>query len=282
LAGLTVHNFVSPPRASFLAVALIRGFARRSAKTIGNFWVDMTRCVFYILLPISIIGALLLCCRGAAEPRRLHRGDDARRRQAGHRPRTGRLAGDHQGARHQRRRFLQRQFGASFENPTPLSNLIEMVAIFAIGVGLTNVFGRMVGNERQGWAILAAIGILFLAGVATAYWAEAAGNPQITALGVDTPPRRCRPAATWKGRKSASASPTRRCGRRSRPDTSCGAVNSMHDSYMPLGACAADQHAVGEVIVGGVGSGLYGILLFAIVALFVAGLMVGAHPRISR
>ena len=187
MAGLTVHNFVSAAAGIVLSVALIRGFARRSARTIGNFWVDMTRCVLYVLLPISIIGALLLCWQGV--PQNLGAYTEATTLEGAKQViAQGPVAsqeiikelGTNGGG------FFNANSAHPFENPTPLSNLIEMVAIFAIGVGLTNVFGRMVGNEKQGWALLAAMGILFLVGVATAYWAEAAGNPQIAALGVDT------------------------------------------------------------------------------------------------
>src|SRR6266403_1865973 len=203
MAGLTVHNVVSAAAGIVLAVALIRGFARRSAKTIGNFWVDMTRCVFYILLPISIIGALLLCWQGV--PQNL---------------------GTNGGG------FFNANSAHPFENPTPLSNLIEMVAILAIGVGLTNVFGRMVGNEKQGWALLAAMGILFLVGVATAYWAEAAGNPQIAVLGIDTAPSAMQAGGNMEGKEVRFGIANSALWATITTDTSCGAVNSMHDSYM--------------------------------------------------
>src|SRR5229473_3364759 len=183
MAGLTVHNFVSAAAGIVLAVALIRGFARRSAKTIGNFWVDMTRCVFYILLPISVIGALLLCWQGVllnvgayTEVTTLEGAKQVIAQGPVASQEIIKELGTNGGG------FFNANSAHPFENPNPLTNLIEMVAIFAIGVGLTSVFGRMVGNERQGWAILAVMGILFLAGVATAYWAEAGGNPQIAAL----------------------------------------------------------------------------------------------------
>src|SRR5262249_3440906 len=156
---------------------------------------------------------------------------------------------------------------------------IEMVAIFAIGVGLTNVFGRMVGNEKQGWALLAAMGILFLAGFATAYWAEAAGNPQIAALGVDVTASPIQAGGNMEGKEVRFGIANSALWATITTDTSCGAVNSMHDSYLPLGGMVPlINMLLGEVIVGGVGSGLYGILLFAIVALFVAGLLVGPPP----
>jgi K+-transporting ATPase ATPase A chain len=281
MAGLTVHNFVSAAAGIVLSIALIRGFARRSARTIGNFWVDMTRCVLYILLPISIVGALVLVSQGV--PQNLSPYVEATTLEGGRQViAQGPVAsqeiikelGTNGGG------FFNANSAHPYENPNPLTNLIEMVAIFAIGVGLTNVFGRMVGNERQGWAILAAMGLLFLAGVATAYWAEAAGNPQIAALGVDAAPSASQVGGNMEGKEVRFGIANSVLWATITTDTSCGAVNSMHDSYMPLGGMVPlINMLLGEVIVGGVGSGLYGILLFAIVALFVAGLMVGRTPE---
>jgi K+-transporting ATPase ATPase A chain len=281
MAGLTVHNFVSAAAGIVLSIALIRGFARRSVQTIGNFWVDMTRCVLYILLPISIIGALVLVWQGV--PQNLSAYVDAATLEGGKQViAQGPVAsqeiikelGTNGGG------FFNANSAHPYENPNPLTNLIEMVAIFAIGVGLTNVFGRMVGNERQGWALLVAMAILFLAGVATAYWAEAAGNPQIAALGVDTAPSALQPGGNMEGKEVRFGIANSVLWATITTDTSCGAVNSMHDSYLPLGGMVPlINMLLGEVIVGGVGSGVYGILLFAIVALFVAGLMVGRTPE---
>ena len=176
--------------------------------------------------------------------------------------------------------FFNANSAHPFENPTPLSNLIEMVAIFAIGVGLTNVFGRMVGNEKQGWALLAAAGILFLVGVAICYSAESQGNPHFTALGIDTAASPMQAGGNMEGKEVRFGIANSALWATVTTDTSCGAVNSMHDSYMPLGgAVPLVNMLLGEVIVGGVGSGLYGLLLFAIIALFVAGLMVGRTPE---
>jgi potassium-transporting ATPase potassium-binding subunit len=281
MAGLTVHNFVSAAAGIVLSIALIRGFARRSAQTVGNFWVDMTRCVLYILLPLSIIGALVLVWQGV--PQNLSPYVEATTLEAGKQViAQGPVAsqeiikelGTNGGG------FFNANSAHPYENPTPLTNLIEMVAIFAIGVGLTNVFGRMVGNERQGWAILAAMALLFFAGVATAYWAEAAGNPQIAALGVDAAPSAMQPGGNMEGKEVRFGIANSVLWATITTDTSCGAVNSMHDSYTPLGGMVPlINMMLGEVIVGGVGSGLYGILLFAIIALFVAGLMVGRTPE---
>src|SRR6267378_2585050 len=186
MAGLTVHNFVSAAVGIVLAVALIRGFARRSAKTIGNFWVDMTRCVLYILLPLSIIGALLLCWQGV--PQNLGAYTEATTLEGAKQViAQGPVAsqeiikelGTNGGG------FFNTNSAHPFENPTPLSNLIQIVLIFSIGAALTNMFGRMVGDQRQGWAVFAVMGILFLGGVVVAYWAEAAGNPAFAPLGID-------------------------------------------------------------------------------------------------
>jgi K+-transporting ATPase ATPase A chain len=264
-----------------LAVALIRGFARRSAKTIGNFWVDMTRCVLYILLPLSIVGALVLVWQGV--PQNLLPYTEATTLEGAKQViAQGPVAsqeiikelGTNGGG------FFNANSAHPFENPTPLTNLIEMVAIFAIGVGLTNVFGRMVGNERQGWAILAVMGVLYIGGVATCYWAEAQGNPQFTALGIDQAAAATQAGGNMEGKEVRFGVVDSALWATITTDTSCGAVNSMHDSYMPLGGMVPLVNMLlGEVIVGGVGSGMYGILLFAIIALFVAGLMVGRTPE---
>jgi len=281
MAGLTVHNFVSAAAGIVLAVVLIRGFARRSVRTVGNFWVDMTRCVLYILLPISILGALVLVWQGV--PQNFSAYVDATTLEGARQViAQGPVAsqeiikelGTNGGG------FFNANSAHPYENPNPLTNLIEMVAIFAIGVGLTNVFGRMVGNERQGWALLAAMGLLFLAGVAVCYGAESAGNPQIAALGVDAAPSTMQAGGNMEGKEVRFGIANSALWATITTDTSCGAVNSMHDSYLPLGGMVPLVNMLlGEVVVGGVGSGLYGILLFAIIALFVAGLMVGRTPE---
>jgi potassium-transporting ATPase potassium-binding subunit len=281
MAGLTVHNFVSAAAGIVLSIVLIRGFARRSANSIGNFWVDMTRCVLYILLPISIVGALVLVWQGV--PQNLGAYTEVTTLEGVKQIiAQGPVAsqefikelGTNGGG------FFNANSSHPFENPNALTNLIEMVAIFAIGVGLTNVFGRMVGNEKQGWAILAVMALLFLTGVATCYWAEAAGNPQIATLGVDTAPSTLQTGGNMEGKEIRFGIANSALWATITTDTSCGAVNSMHDSYTPLGGMIPlINMLLGEVIVGGVGSGLYGILLFAIIALFVAGLMVGRTPE---
>jgi len=281
MAGLTVQNFFSAAVGIVLSVALIRGFARRSAKSIGNFWVDTTRCILYILLPLSIVGALVLVWQGV--PQNLGAYTEATTLEGAKQViAQGPVAsqeiikelGTNGGG------FFNANSAHPFENPNPVTNLIEMVAIFAIGVGLTNVFGRMVGDERQGWAILAAMGFLYIAGVGVCYWAESHGNPGITALGVDSVASPLQAGGNMEGKEVRFGIANSALWATITTDTSCGAVNSMHDSYLPLGGMVPLVNMLlAEVIVGGVGSGLYGMLLFAIIALFVAGLMVGRTPE---
>jgi K+-transporting ATPase ATPase A chain len=281
MAGLTVHNFVSAATGIAMALALIRGFARRKARTIGNFWVDLTRCTLYILLPIAIIGALALVWQGVPQNLGAYTAattlEGARQVIA-----QGPVAsqeiikelGTNGGG------FFNANSAHPFENPDPVTNLIELVAIFAIGAGLTNVLGRMVKDERQGWAIFAAMGVLFLAGVAAAYWSEAQGNPAFAAFHVDATANALQAGGNMEGKEVRFGPALSALWATVTTDTSCGAVNSMHDSYLPVGGMVALVNMqLGEVIFGGVGSGLYGILGFAIVAMFVAGLMVGRTPE---
>src|SRR5689334_4846967 len=281
MAGLTVHNFLSAAAGIVLAVALIRGFARRSAQTVGNFWADMTRCVLYLLLPLSILIALVLVWQGV--PQNLGAYTEATTLEGAKQviaqgpvasQEAIKMLGTNGGG------FFNANSAHPFENPTPLTNLIEMVALFALGVALTNVFGRMVGDERQGWAILAVMGVLMLAGVATAYWAEAAGNPAFAALGVDQAAGTLQAGGNMEGKEVRFGIANSALFATITTDASCGAVNSMHDSFTPLGGMVPLVNILlGEIIVGGVGSGLYGMLLFVIISLFVAGLMVGRTPE---
>jgi potassium-transporting ATPase potassium-binding subunit len=275
MVGLAVQNFVSAATGIALAVALIRGFARRSAKGIGNFWVDLTRCTLYILLPISFIAALFLVWQGM--PQNFNAYVDATtvegaKQTIAQGPVASQIAikmfGTNGGG------FFNANAAHPYENPTALSNLVQMVLIFAIGAGLTNVFGRMVGDQRQGWAIFAAMGVMVVAGVLVAYWAEAAGNPAFTAFGVD-------PAGgNMEGKEVRFGIANSALFATVTTDASCGAVNSMHDSFMPLGGMVPLVNIMlGEVIIGGVGAGLYGMLLMAIIAVFIAGLMVGRTPE---
>ncbi len=281
MAGLTVQNFMSAAVGIILAVAFIRGFARASARSIGNFWVDLTRCMLYILLPICIVYALVLVWQGV--PQTLGSYVDATTLEGAKQTiavgpvasqEAIKMLGTNGGG------FFNANSAHPFENPTPLSNLIQMVSIFLLGAGLTNVFGRMVGDERQGWAILAAMGILVMVGVTTAYWAEAQGNPQFAALGVDSAASPTQAGGNMEGKEVRFGIANSALFATVTTDASCGAVNAMHDSFTPLGGMVPLVNIMlGEIIVGGVGSGLYGMLLFVIIALFVAGLMVGRTPE---
>ena len=275
MAGLTVQNFVSAATGIVLAIALIRGFARRSAQTVGNFWVDIVRCTLYLLLPISIVVGLFLVWQGV--PQNLNPYVEATTLEGAKQViAQGPVAsqevikelGTNGGG------FFNANSAHPYENPNALTNLVELVLIFSIGAALTNVFGRMVGDQRQGWAIFAVMGILFLAGVAIAYWAEAQGNPAFAALGVDPS------GGNMEGKEVRFGIANSALFATVTTDASCGAVNSMHDSFMPLGGMVPLVNIMlGEIIFGGVGSGLYGMLLFAILAVFIAGLMVGRTPE---
>ena len=281
MAGLTVHNFVSAGTGIAMALALIRGFTRREAKTVGNFWVDLTRTTLFVLLPISIVGALLLV--GLGVPQNLGAYTEATTLEGAKQViAQGPVAsqeiikelGTNGGG------FFNANSSHPFENPNALTNLIELLAIFAIGAGLTNVLGRMVKDERQGWALFAAMGLLFLAGVTTAYWSEAHGNPALAQYNVDLTAGATQTGGNMEGKEVRFGPALSSLWATVTTDTSCGAVNSMHDSYLPIGGMVPMVNMqLGEVIFGGVGSGLYGMLAFAIVAMFVAGLMVGRTPE---
>ncbi|HUC70541.1 MAG TPA: potassium-transporting ATPase subunit KdpA [Stellaceae bacterium] len=281
MAGLTVHNFVSAATGIALALALIRGFVRREAKAIGNFWVDLTRGTLYILLPIAVVIALFYVWQGI--PQNLGAYVDATTLEGAKQTiaqgpvasqEAIKILGTNGGG------FLNANSSHPYENPNALTNLVQLISIFSIGAALTNVLGRMVKDERQGWAIFAAMGLLFLAGVTTAYWSEAHGNPALAAFNVDAAPSAQQSGGNMEGKEVRFGPALSALYETVTTDTSCGAVNSMHDSYLPLGGMVALVNIqLGEVIFGGVGSGLYGILAFAIVAMFVAGLMVGRTPE---
>ncbi|MEA4839365.1 MAG: potassium-transporting ATPase subunit KdpA [Rhodospirillaceae bacterium] len=273
MAGLAVQNFVSAATGIAVAVALIRAFSRKSMKSIGNFWTDLVRSVLYVLLPICIVGTLVLVWQGVPQnldpytvattlegiPQTIARGPVASQMMIKH-------LGTNGGG------FFSANAAHPFENPTALSNLIHMVSIFAIGAALTNVFGRMAGNQKQGWAIFSAMGVLFLAGVVICYWAEAAGNPLVHALGID--------GGNMEGKETRFGVALSSLFAVVTTAASCGAVNAMHDSFMPLGGMIPlINMMLGEIVIGGVGAGFYGIVLFAVVAIFVAGLMVGRTPE---
>jgi K+-transporting ATPase ATPase A chain len=273
MAGLTVHNFVSAATGIALAIALIRGFARASTRTIGNFWVDLTRCTLYVLLPICVVMALFLIWQGM--PQTLGAYVEATTLEGGKQtiavgPVASQIAikmlGTNGGG------FFNANAAHPFENPGAISNLVQMVAIFAIGAALTNVFGRMVGNQRQGWAIFAVMAVLFLAGVFVAYWAEARGNDFLTAMGLT--------GGNMEGKEVRFGILNSALFAVITTAASCGAVNAMHDSFTPLGGMIPLLNMeLGEIIIGGVGAGMYGMLLFVILSVFVAGLMVGRTPE---
>ncbi len=281
MAGLTVHNFLSAATGIALAIALCRGFARNVSKTIGNFWVDMTRCTLYILLPVSFIIALLLVWQGI--PQNLGAYVDATTLEGAKQtlaqgPVASQIAikmfGTNGGG------FFNANAAHPYENPTALSNLVQMVLIFAIAAALTNVFGRMVGNPLQGWALFGAMSVLFLAGTLVVYAAESAGNPAFAALGVDQSASVLQTGGNMEGKEARFGIANSALFAAITTDASCGAVNGMHDSFTPLGGMIPlINMELGEIVFGGVGSGLYGMLLFAIVAMFVAGLMVGRTPE---
>jgi potassium-transporting ATPase potassium-binding subunit len=281
IAGLTVHNFVSAATGIALAVALVRGFARRSAKGIGNFWVDLTRCTLYILLPISIVVGLFFVWQGM--PQNLGAYTEATTLEGAKQviaqgpvasQEVIKMLGTNGGG------FFNTNSAHPFENPNAITNFVQIVLIFSIGASLTNVFGRMVGDQRQGWAVFAVMAFLFLGGTTTAYWAEAAGNPAFAPLGIDTAASSLQAGGNMEGKEVRFGIANSALFATITTDASCGAVNSMHDSFTPLGGLVPLFNIqLGEIIVGGVGAGLYGMLLFAIVAVFVAGLMVGRTPE---
>ena len=273
MVGLTTQNFVSAATGIALAVALIRAFARASAKTVGNFWVDLTRCILYVLLPLSIIAAFILIWQGV--PQDLGPYVDATTLEGAKQtlsqgPAASQIAikqlGTNGGG------FWNANSSVPYENPTPLSNFLELIYILLISAALTHTFGRMVKDARQGWALYAAMSIIFLVLVACSYWAEGSGNPQFAALGLDP--------ANWEGKEVRFGIANSSLWEVATTAASNGSVNSMHDSFTPLGGMMAlIMMQLGEIIYGGVGSGLYGMLLFVVIAVFVAGLMVGRTPE---
>jgi potassium-transporting ATPase potassium-binding subunit len=272
MLGLTHQNFLSAATGIVLAMALIRGFARASVKTVGNFWVDITRCTLYVLLPICIVYALFLVWQGI--PQTLGPYVDATTLEGAKQtiavgPVASQVAikmlGTNGGG------FFNANAAHPFENPTALSNFVQMISIFVLGAALTNVFGRAVGDQRQGWAILAVMGVLFIAGVVVAYWAEASGTSALDSLGLT--------GGNMEGKEVRFGIVGSALFAVVTTAASCGAVNAMLDSFTALGGMIPLINIqLGEIIIGGVGSGLYGMLLFVVLAIFVAGLMVGRTP----
>jgi potassium-transporting ATPase potassium-binding subunit len=281
MAGLTVHNFLSAATGIALAVALVRGFARRSAQTIGNFWVDLTRCTLYILLPISIVLALVFMWQGM--PQNLNAYTEATTLEGARQviaqgpvasQEVIKILGTNGGG------FFNANSAHPYENPTALTSMLQCLLMLSLGAGLTNLFGRMVGSQRQGWAIFAVMFVLFAAGVATVYSVESQGNPAFAALHVDQAPSALQSGGNMEGKEVRFGIAQSALFTTTTTDASCGAVNNMHDSLLPLaGMVPMVNIMLGEIIYGGVGSGLYGMLLFVVIAMFVAGLMVGRTPE---
>ena len=304
MAGLAYHNFVSAATGIALAIAFIRGIGRRQMKTIGNFWVDMVRSCLWVLLPFCVIGALLLVSQGVVQNLKPY--DTAKlveAQQVPHVNADGKPAVDASGKPVMDTVTTQtiaqgpvasqeiiKEYGTNgggffnansshpFENPTPLTNYIEMFAIFAIGAGLTYTLGRMTGSQAHGWAVWAAMAIMFLAGVTVAYWAEARGNPLLR--GVNQQVTAMQAGGNMEGKEVRFGISDSALFATVTTDASCGAINSWHDSFMPLGGMVPLVNIMlSEVIFGGVGAGMYGILIYVVLAVFIAGLMVGRTPE---
>src|SRR5208337_4219032 len=304
MAGLAYHNFTSAAVGIALAIAFIRGIARRQMQTIGNFWVDMVRASLWVLLPVCIVGALVLVSQGVVqnlrpydtvkllEPQQVQRVGqdgkpvvDAQGKPVMDTVTTQTIAqgpvasqeiikelGTNGGG------FFNANSSHPFENPTPLSNLVELFCIFAIGSGLTYTLGRMTGSQRHGWAVWAAMVVLFLVGVTVAYWAEARGNPLLH--GVDQRASLTQPGGNMEGKEVRFGIADSALFATITTDASCGAINSWHDSFTPLGGMVPLANIMlSETVFGGVGAGLYGILIYVVLAVFIAGLMVGRTPE---
>ena len=281
MAALAVQNFASAAAGMAIAIALVRGFARQERKTIGNFWVDVTRATVYVLLPISFIGALFLVSQGMVQnlsPYTAVTTVEGAKQTLAQGPVASqeviKQLGTNGGG------FFNANASHPFENPTPLTNLLSMFLIFVIPGALTYTFGKMVGDTRQGWAVFAAFSVMFLIGVFVCYGFEQAGNPILAKLGIESAATSGQPGGNMEGKEVRFGVASSALYATVTTDASCGAVNSMHDSYTPLGGLVPLFNIMtGEVIFGGVGAGLYGILLYCILAVFIAGLMVGRTPE---
>jgi potassium-transporting ATPase potassium-binding subunit len=304
MVGLAYHNFTSAAVGIALAIALIRGIARRQKETIGNFWVDMVRCCLWVLLPFCVVGALFLVSQGVPqnlkpydivnvlEPQQVAKVDAGGKAVLGP---DGKPAFDTVSTQTIAQgpvasQEVIKEFGTNgggffnansahpFENPTPITNLFEMVMIFAIASGLTYTLGKMTGSQAHGWAVWGAMAVLFFAGVTTAYWAESRGNPLL--VGIDQRPSALQSGGNMEGKEVRYGIANSALFATATTDTSCGAVNSMHDSFTPLGGMVPLANIMlSETVFGGVGSGLYGIVIYVVLAVFIAGLMVGRTPE---
>ena len=284
MAGLAFHNFTSAAVGIIIAVAVIRGFTRRSARHLGNFWVDLVRCILYILLPIAIVYALFLVWQGVPETlngypqivgiqgfvQRIAIGPVASQEAI-------KMMGTNGGG------FFNANSSHPFENPTAFSNLIEMLSIFTFGAGLIYMFGKLSGNTKNGWALFGAVSLIFLLGAFICLGAEQAGNPQLAAIGVNQTAQEwalAQPGGNMEGKEMRFGIASSTLFATITTDASCGAINSWHDSYTPIGGMVPLVNIqLGEIIFGGVGSGLYGLLVFAVLSVFIAGLMVGRTPE---
>ena len=281
MAALAVQNFVSAAAGIAVAVALIRGFARNRTGTIGNFWVDMTRATLYVLLPLSIVAALFFVSQGSIQnfkPYETVQTMEGATQTIGQGPLASQLSikmlGTNGGG------YFNANSSHPYENPTPLSNMVQMLLIFVIGAGLTYMFGKMVRDTRQGWAIFATMSILFLAGAFILYWAEQSGNPAMAKMGLQSTYTGSQSGGNMEGKEVRFGNPMTALFAAVTTDASCGAVIGMHDSFTPLGGLVPLFNVqTDEVIFGGVGAGLYSMLMYAIVAVFIGGLMVGRTPE---
>ena len=281
MVGMTVHNFTSAATGIAVAVALVRGFTRRTARTIGNFYVDAFRSILYVLMPLSVVFALVLVWQGV--PQNLDAYTqvttlEGAKQLIAQGPVASqdaiKLLGTNGGG------FFNANSAHPYENPTPLSNFLQMWSILVVSGGLVFMFGRMVADSRQGRAIFIAMGLMMVVGSGFAYWAEAAGNPLLEPLGVDMTAGDRSPGGNMEGKELRFGIANSALFATITTDTSCGAVNAMHDSFMPLGGMVPLVNMMlGEVIFGGVGAGLHGMIVFVIITVFIAGLMVGRTPE---
>jgi K+-transporting ATPase ATPase A chain len=298
MAGLAYHNFASAATGIALAIAFIRGIAQKEKDTIGNFWVDLVRCSLWVLLPFCIVGALALVSQGVVQNLRpydkvaLIDPQTVTAPDAGGKPQTTVVREQVIAQGPVASQEIIKEFGTNgggffnansahpFENPTPLTNFFEMFCIFAISAGLTYTLGQMTGSPKHGWAVWGAMAFLFLAGVTTAYWAEARGNPLLTTAGADQTVTATSYGGNMEGKECRFGIANSALFATVTTDASCGAINGWHDSFTPLGGLVPLTNIMlGEVIFGGVGAGMYGILVFIILSVFIAGLMVGRTPE---
>lgn len=296
MAGLAYHNFASAAVGIVLAIVVIRGIARKETEKLGNFWVDTTRCLLWVLLPVCLVGSLILVSEGVVQNLKPYTTVDLIQ------PYTAQVTGTDGKTTTQTvtqqviaqgpvaSQEVIKEFGTNgggffnansahpFENPTPLSNFFEMLLIFAIPSGLTYTLGRMTGSQRHGWAVWAAMAVLFFAGVTASYWAEARGNPLLA--GTDQRASQLHSGGNMEGKETRFGIANSALFATVTTDASCGAVNGMHDSFTPIGGMIPLINIMlGEVVFGGVGAGLYGIFVFIVLAVFIAGLMVGRTPE---